>query len=357
MKLVDMSLNDYIIKAQDKSSVPGGGSVAALCGALAASLAAMVLNLSGAEDMAKEYDIFSKQLRANIDDDSTSFDGVLKAFRMPKTTEEEKKARRLAIEEGYKEAIDVPILTMQSSYLIIYTLIKHEAYIGDEALSDLYLAADLALTAFNGAKDTAMINVEALKDDATRAVYEDKIESMMETMTEAYDRLQATYENAMVTCGTADGEIKTTVDGKKMPANDDESNFGKGCGYQIWDEGYLNVQVNDRWVLFKALDLEDHGQIPKWVAHFTARVIEADEDLLLVKATAIEDAFYFKDEMTKRILLPIENLDHGKDGFVTTKGLEGKTVEIYFGGEIKNTEPESSVPIVLETVYKIRPID
>ena len=193
MKLVDMSLYDYIIKAQDKSSVPGGGSVAALCGALAASLAAMVLNLSGAEDMAKEYDIFSKQLRANIDDDSTSFDGVLKAFRMPKTTEEEKKARRLAIEEGYKEAIDVPILTMQSSYLIIYTLIKHEAYIGDEALSDLYLAADLALTAFNGAKDTAMINVEALKDDATRAVYEDKIESMTETIAEVYDRLQAIY--------------------------------------------------------------------------------------------------------------------------------------------------------------------
>ena len=193
MKLVDMSLNDYIIKAQDKSSVPGGGSVAALCGALAASLAAMVLNLSGAEEQAKEYDIYSKQLRRNIDDDSTSFDGVLKAFRMPKTTEEEKKARRLAIEEGYKEAIEVPMLTMQCSYLIIYTLIKHKAYIGDEALSDLYLAADLAITAFNGAKDTAVINVEALKDDATRAVYEDKIESMTETMTEAYNRLQATY--------------------------------------------------------------------------------------------------------------------------------------------------------------------
>lgn len=193
MKLVDMSLNDYIIKAQDKSSVPGGGSVAALCGALAASLASMVLNLSGAEEQAKEYDIYSKQLRANIDDDSTSFDGVLKAFRMPKTTEEEKKARRLAIEEGYKEAIEVPILTMQSSCLIVEMLIKHEAYMGDEALSDLYLAADLALTAFNGAEDTAVLNVEALKDDATRAVYEDKIEDIIERMAEAYDRLQATY--------------------------------------------------------------------------------------------------------------------------------------------------------------------
>lgn len=193
MKLVDMSLNDYIIKAQDKSSVPGGGSVAALCGALAASLASMVLNLSGAEEQAKEYDIYSKQLRANIDDDSTSFDGVLKAFRMPKTTEEEKKARRLAIEEGYKEAIDVPILTMQCSYLIIHTLIKHEAYMGDEALSDLYLAADLALTAFNGAKDTAVLNIKALRDDATRAVYEDKIEDIIERMADEYDRLQATY--------------------------------------------------------------------------------------------------------------------------------------------------------------------
>lgn len=165
------------------------------------------------------------------------------------------------------------------------------------------------------------------------------------------------YENAMVTCGTADGEIKTTVDGTKKPSNDDESNFGKGYGYQIWDESYLNVRVNNRWVLFKALDLEDHGQIPKWVAHFTARVIEADEDSLLVKATAIEDAFYFKDQMKKPVLLPIENLDHEKDGFVTIKGLEGKAVEVYFGGEIKNSEPESSVPIVLETVYKIRPIE
>lgn len=164
------------------------------------------------------------------------------------------------------------------------------------------------------------------------------------------------YENGMATCGTADGEIKTTVDGTQKPAKNDESNFGKGYSYQIWDKGYINVRVNNRWILFKALDLEDHGQIPEWVAHFTAKVMKADEDSLLVEATAIEDGFYFKDQMTKPILLPIENLDHGQDGMITTKGLEGKLVEVYFGGEIKNREPESSVPIVLENVYKIRPI-
>lgn len=169
--------------------------------------------------------------------------------------------------------------------------------------------------------------------------------------------LDTGYENGMATCGTADGEIRTTVDGTKKPSNDDESNFGKGYSYQIWDKGYINVRVNNRWILFKALDLEDHGQIPKWVAHFTAKVMKADDDSLLVEATAIEDGFYFKDQMTKPILLPIENLDHGKDGMITTKGLEGRLVEVYFGGEIKNREPESSVPIVLENVYKIRPIE
>lgn len=161
------------------------------------------------------------------------------------------------------------------------------------------------------------------------------------------------YENGMVTCGTADGEIKTAVDGRKMPANDDESNFGTGYDYQLWEKGYMNVRLNNRWILFKDLNLKDGNGIPKWVAHFTAKVIKAEEDSLLVEVTDVDDEFYFKKRMTKPVLLSIENLNHGKDGFVSTEGLEGKAVEVYFGGEIKNTEPESSVPIHLETIYKI----
>ena len=64
------------------------------------------------------------------------------------------------------------------------------------------------------------------------------------------------YENAMVTCGTADGQIKTTVDGRKIPSKDDESNFGKGYGYQVWENGYINVQIDNRWILFRDLDLK-----------------------------------------------------------------------------------------------------
>lgn len=161
------------------------------------------------------------------------------------------------------------------------------------------------------------------------------------------------YENAMVTCGTASGEIKNAVDGTKMPVGDDESNFGTGYGYQLWEKGYINVRLNNRWILFKDLDLKDGDGIPAWVAHFTGKVMKAEEDSLLVEVTDVDDGFYFKKQMTKPALLSIENLDHGKDGFVSTEGLEGKAVEVYFGGEIRNTEPESSVPIHLETIYKI----
>lgn len=161
------------------------------------------------------------------------------------------------------------------------------------------------------------------------------------------------YENAMVTCGTADGEIKTTVDGKSMPEKDDESNFGTGYGYQVWEKGYINVEIEGRWILFRDVELKDDGQIQEWVGHFTAKVINTEEDSIMVEVTEIEDGFYFKDLLTKPISLPIDNLKNEKDGKTTTEGLEGKTVEVYFGGEIKNTEPESSVPINLEKIYRI----
>lgn len=161
------------------------------------------------------------------------------------------------------------------------------------------------------------------------------------------------YENAMVTCGTADGEIKTSVDGKSMPEKDDESNFGTGYGYQVWEKGYINVEIEGRWILFRDVELKDDGQIPKWVAHFKAKVINTEEDSIMVEVIEIEDEFYFKDLLTKPISLSIENLKNEKDGKTTTEGLEGKTVEVYFGGEIKNTEPESSVPINLEKIYRI----
>lgn len=162
------------------------------------------------------------------------------------------------------------------------------------------------------------------------------------------------YQNGMVTCGTADGEIKTTVEATKEPERDDESNFGKGYEYQSWEDGYINVEIDNKWMLFKDIALKDNeDEIPKWVCHFTAEVISTEEDSLMVQATEIDDEFFFKKVLTKPIALPIDNLRHEKDGVLTTEGLEGKTVEVYFGGEIEHTEPESSLPISIGDVYRI----
>lgn len=162
------------------------------------------------------------------------------------------------------------------------------------------------------------------------------------------------YKNAMVTCGTPDGEIKTTVEDNKKPVNDDESNFGKGYNYQIWGKGYINVQTDNGWTLFRDIDLkEENSQIPKWVAHFTAKVIRVEDDSLMVEATEIDDDFSFNDLLTKPISLPMDHLENGGGGESAGQALEGKSVEVYFGGEIKNTQPESSLPISLEEVYRI----
>ena len=157
------------------------------------------------------------------------------------------------------------------------------------------------------------------------------------------------YINAMVKCGTPDGEIKTAVSEKEMPVKDDESNFGTGYSYQLWEDGYINVEIDNNWILFKDVELKDDDSIPKYVAHFTAKVTQADEDAIMVEATHVDEEFYFKKVMTKPISLPLEAFDNDVD----TKDIVGKTVEVYFGGERKNTEPESSIPIHLEKIYRI----
>lgn len=211
----------------------------------------------------------------------------------------------------------------------------------------LLLAAIILLTVGCG-KQNPNENVKAENNSAK--ANEEKVEAYPKAVKVSGIVYEDTgYENSMVTCGTADGEIKTAVSEKEMPVNDDESNFGTGYGYQVWEEGYINVEIDNKWILFKDIELKDDDSIPKYVAHFTAKITQADEDAIMVEATHVDEEFYFKELLTKPISLPLDAFGDSAD----IKDLAGKTVEIYFGGEIKNTEPESSVPIHLEKIYRI----
>lgn len=191
MKLIDLSLNQYIEKAMDTSSVPGGGSVAALCGALSASLAVMVLSISGADDITCDlYDVHSDFLKENIDKDSSSFDDVLKAFKLPKDTDDEKKIRSAAIQRGYIKAIDVPLSTMEEAGKILSLMAEHLPLMGEEAFSDTLIAADLARTAVRGAAHTVRLNLASLKDKKLKVSYENRMVKIERNAEKHFQRIQ-----------------------------------------------------------------------------------------------------------------------------------------------------------------------
>ncbi len=113
-------LQVYLDDAASKKPAPGGGSVSACVGALGAALVAMVCNLTrGREKFADveteivalvgQADDARARLEQLLQDDTTAYNGVIAAFRMPKDTDEEKAARKAAVQAGLIIAADVPL--------------------------------------------------------------------------------------------------------------------------------------------------------------------------------------------------------------------------------------------------------
>lgn len=125
-KLVDMTCKEFADETASESPAPGGGSIAAYCGALAASLGTMVANLSshkpGWDDRWEEFSVTAEKGQALkdelihlVDEDTNAFNKIMNAFGLPKKTEEDKAARKQAIQDATKYAIEVPYRTLQKS--------------------------------------------------------------------------------------------------------------------------------------------------------------------------------------------------------------------------------------------------
>lgn len=173
--LADMYLKDFLDKTASNEAVPGGGSVAALSSALAASLTAMVANLTIGKKKYLEVndemmEIVEKlELRKNefvqlIDKDANSFDSVLQAFKMPKETDEEKKLRSESIQIGMKYAAKVPLgVAIETSKL--FKSIEYVVVNGNSnAVTDGLVAAMMARTAIKSALYNVKINLSSIKD-------------------------------------------------------------------------------------------------------------------------------------------------------------------------------------------------
>lgn len=174
-KLVDMTCAGFADETASESPAPGGGSISAYMGALGASLATMVANLSshkpGWDDRweffsqwAEKGQAIKNQLIALVDEDTNAFNKIMDALGMPKKTEEEKAARKEALENASKYAIEVPFKTMEVA-LSAFEVVEAMVNDGNPAsVSDAGVGAMCCRSAVMGAFLNVKINAAGIKD-------------------------------------------------------------------------------------------------------------------------------------------------------------------------------------------------
>lgn len=187
--LKDLGLQAFINQLESSEPVPGGGSVAALSSALSSALAAMVANLTvgkkNYEDVSDEMSAIAAKMSVHkqmfvdlIDKDANSFDSVMKAFKLPKETDEEKSHRNTLIQDGMKYAASVPLEVAEKSADLFDDLAKLVKSGNKNAQTDALVAAMMARTAILSALYNVKINLGSIKDEAYVAQMKEKVAAL-----------------------------------------------------------------------------------------------------------------------------------------------------------------------------------
>jgi len=207
--LIDMTVHDFVDQVGADTAVPGGGSVAALCGSLGAALAAMVANLTvkRPEFAHARRDMNALGIRAQaikdrllflVVDDSLAFDGVMAAMRLPKTSDADKAARNAAIEAANHHAASVPLQVLGLCREVA-ELAGRAATDGFEScLSDAGVSAAAAMAGAHGAYLNVLINAKALKDRDAAAKLSGEADSILEATRSQVDTVLSAVHARLV---------------------------------------------------------------------------------------------------------------------------------------------------------------
>ena len=181
---------------------PGGGSVSAYCGVLAASLGQMVCNLTigkkkYAESEARlliikpDLERLGARLRELIAEDAASFEAVLGAYRLPKENDEQRVVRTETIQRALKNAVEVPLQTAELS-LEVLMLLREIAEIGNSnALSDVAVGAQLAQTAVRGASYNIAVNLDSISNPEFVSTTRRKMDELIDQSRTMTDQVEA----------------------------------------------------------------------------------------------------------------------------------------------------------------------
>jgi len=184
--LVKMNLREFCNETLSDSPAPGGGSVAALMGALGASLGGMVANLSAGKrgwddkleyfsDWAVKAQKLKDELLHLVDEDTNAFNRVMDAFGLPKGSDEEKKVRAAAIESATKYAAEIPLKVMETASKS-YELLAEMAEKGNPAsISDVGVGVLATRACIEGAALNVRINLAQLKDENAKSTLNAKM--------------------------------------------------------------------------------------------------------------------------------------------------------------------------------------
>jgi glutamate formiminotransferase/formiminotetrahydrofolate cyclodeaminase len=187
--LVKMNVREFCNETLSDSPAPGGGSVAALMGALGASLGGMVANLSAGKrgwddkleyfsDWAVKAQQLKDELLSLVDEDTAAFNKVMDSFALPKESAEEKAARSAAIEAATKYAAEVPLKVMEAASKS-YALLAEMAEKGNPAsISDVGVGALATRACIEGAALNVRINLGQLKDEKFKTTLSDKVQKI-----------------------------------------------------------------------------------------------------------------------------------------------------------------------------------
>ena len=192
--LTELKVTDFLDKVAGSDPVPGGGSVAALSGALASALGAMVARLTVGkknyeaswaemERVAADLSAAREGFTADIDRDSEAYDRVFACFKMPKATDEEKAARSAAIQEATRQAALVPMEVARKAFALMPALAYVARNGNRNAVTDACVAMMCARTAVLGALLNVKINLSSIKDEAfVKAMAEEAARLEIDTM-------------------------------------------------------------------------------------------------------------------------------------------------------------------------------
>lgn len=175
MKLTEASVSRLLAAFRSSEPTPGGGSAAALAGAAGASLLAMVAGLpkpraSQPMDVEKLKDAgiraaaVASRLESLIDEDSDAYSGVVEAFRLPKSSDDEKAARSAAIQRALTSATETPLTVMRHCAEALSLAPAAIALGNENATTDAQVGVGLLEAALQGAAANVEINLGSLKD-------------------------------------------------------------------------------------------------------------------------------------------------------------------------------------------------